>query len=116
MIFRRRVLRERYKACFDDVDGVEVFGAEGDEHDNAWLTSILVDSDVTGWEPSILSAALTAENIESRPLWKPMHLQPVLLTRAGRSPVLQRCCSARASQCQAGRHSPPSRSSACFRP
>jgi dTDP-4-amino-4,6-dideoxygalactose transaminase len=32
---------------------------------------------VTGWTPAELSAALLVDNIESRPLWKPMHLQPV---------------------------------------
>lgn len=77
MIGRRRALRERYKATFADVAGVSVFGADGDEHDNVWLTSVLVDSEVTGWAPAELSAALAAGNIESRPLWKPMHLQPV---------------------------------------
>ncbi len=77
MIARRREMREEYKQLFADVDGVEVFGTEGDEHDNVWLTSILVDSDATGWAPSDLSAALAKDNIESRPLWKPMHLQPV---------------------------------------
>lgn len=77
MIARRRELREGYKALFAPVAGVEVFGAEGDEHDNVWLTSIVVDPAVAGWSAAELSAALTAENIESRPLWKPMHLQPV---------------------------------------
>lgn len=77
MIFRRRVLRERYKDLFAAVPGVSVFGADGDEYDNAWLSSILVDSSVTGWEPADLSAALAEDNVESRPLWKPMHLQPV---------------------------------------
>jgi dTDP-4-amino-4,6-dideoxygalactose transaminase len=41
------------------------------------LTSIVIDSAVTGWTAAELSAALLADNIESRPLWKPMHLQPV---------------------------------------
>ncbi|MFE6995721.1 DegT/DnrJ/EryC1/StrS family aminotransferase [Microbacterium sp. NPDC057659] len=77
MVARRREMRELYKQLFAEVDGVEVFGAEGDDDDNVWLTSILVDSSVTGWEPLELSAALAAENIESRPLWKPMHVQPV---------------------------------------
>lgn len=77
MIARRREMRELYKQLFAEVDGVEVFGAEGDEADNVWLTSILVDSSVTGWEPSELAAALAAEDIESRPLWKPMHAQPI---------------------------------------
>ena len=77
MIARRREMRELYKRLFAEIDGVEVFGAEGDEDDNVWLTSILVDSAVTGWEPSVLAAALAEDDIESRPLWKPMHAQPV---------------------------------------
>lgn len=83
MIARRREMRELYKSLFAAVDGVDVFGAEGDEHDNVWLTSILVDPARTGWEPADLSSALTAENIESRPLWKPMHVQPVFAGARG---------------------------------
>ncbi len=83
MIARRREVRQMYKELFAAVDGVEVFGAEGDEHDNVWLTSILVDPVRTAWEPADLSSALTAENIESRPLWKPMHLQPVFAGSRG---------------------------------
>ena len=83
MIAARREMRELYKAMFLDVDGVEVFGAEGDEHDNVWLTSILVDEDVTGWTPSELAAFLAEDSIESRPLWKPMHLQPVFAGHRG---------------------------------
>lgn len=77
MIARRREMRELYKELFATVDGVEVFGAEGDEHDNVWLTSILIDEKRTGWAPAELSAALAQDDIESRPLWKPMHKQPV---------------------------------------
>lgn len=77
MIAKRREMRELYKELFADVDGVEVFGAEGDEDDNVWLTSIVVDEVVAGWSPNELAAALAEDSIESRPLWKPMHLQPV---------------------------------------
>ncbi|GGM42571.1 pyridoxal-5'-phosphate-dependent protein [Microbacterium saperdae] len=77
MIARRREVREIYKELFAPVSGVEVFGATGDHDDNVWLTSILVDSSVTGWHPQELAAALAQDDIESRPLWKPMHLQPV---------------------------------------
>ncbi|MGN8026950.1 DegT/DnrJ/EryC1/StrS family aminotransferase [Microbacterium sp. 22242] len=83
MIARRRDMRELYKELFATVDGVEVFGAEGDEHDNVWLTSILVDEKRTGWGPSDLSAALAKDDIESRPLWKPMHKQPVFAHHRG---------------------------------
>ena len=77
MIARRRAMRELYRDLFDGVDGVEIFGGESDNDDNFWLTSIVIDSAVTGWTPAELSAALLTDNIESRPLWKPMHLQPV---------------------------------------
>lgn len=77
MIARRREMRELYASLFAGVEGVEIFGREGDELDNVWLTSILVDRSVTGWAPADLSAWLAEVQIESRPLWKPMHLQPV---------------------------------------
>jgi len=44
---------------------------------NYWLTTILLDPSKTGVTREDLQAALENENIESRPLWKPMHLQPV---------------------------------------
>jgi dTDP-4-amino-4,6-dideoxygalactose transaminase len=77
MIARRRALRDVYRDVFATVDGVEIFGGHDDAEDNFWLTSIVVDEAVTGWRAAELGAALGAENIESRPLWKPMHLQPV---------------------------------------
>jgi dTDP-4-amino-4,6-dideoxygalactose transaminase len=77
MMARRRAIRDRYRALFAAVDGVEIFGGADDGDDNCWLTSVVVDASVTGWSASDLSAALAADNIESRPLWKPMHLQPV---------------------------------------
>jgi dTDP-4-amino-4,6-dideoxygalactose transaminase len=44
---------------------------------NCWLTCIVVDPDETGTDRETIRLALEAEDIESRPLWKPMHLQPV---------------------------------------
>lgn len=83
MIGRRREMRQLYKDLFAAVDGVEIFGAAGDESDNVWLTSIVVDEEVSGWASADLAAALAAQNIESRPLWKPMHLQPVFAHHRG---------------------------------
>ena len=77
MIGRRRRMRDTYRELVKDVPGVEIFGGDGDLEDNVWLTSIVVDSSVTGWSPAQLSMELMHDNIESRPLWKPMHLQPV---------------------------------------
>lgn len=77
MIGRRKQLRRRYKEFFANVDGVSVLGSVGDESDNAWLTAIQIDSSVAGWTPDDLREHLSRLNIESRPVWKPMHLQPV---------------------------------------
>lgn len=77
MIARRRAIRERYRNLIASMEGVILLGGDDDLEDNVWLTSILIDEGVTGWAPSDLGMALAAENIESRPLWKPMHLQPV---------------------------------------
>lgn len=46
---------------------------------NYWLSTILVDPEQTGTSREQMQEALEAENIESRPLWKPMHMQPVFL-------------------------------------
>lgn len=77
MLARRREMRELYKDVFREVPGVEIFGGADDAEDNAWLTSILVDREIAGWDAKDLSNALAADDIESRPVWKPMHLQPV---------------------------------------
>lgn len=77
MILRRKEHRQYYKGLFAGVAGVSLFGGDSDEDDNFWLTSVLVDPAEAGFRASDLSTALTVRNIESRPLWKPMHLQPV---------------------------------------
>lgn len=77
MIQRRRSRRDRYEALFAGQPGVELFQRAGDQGDNCWLTALLVDPDLAGWSGEDLSKALAAEDIECRPLWKPMHRQPV---------------------------------------
>nr|WP_141899266.1 aminotransferase class I/II-fold pyridoxal phosphate-dependent enzyme [Microbacterium agarici] len=77
MIARRRRVRERYKQLFAGIPGVTIFGAASDQSDNVWLSSIVVEPETAGWTAKELRGALAARNIESRPLWKPMHLQPV---------------------------------------
>jgi dTDP-4-amino-4,6-dideoxygalactose transaminase len=77
MIAKRRTVRNLYKKLFSRIDGVDVFGAEGDEEDNVWLTAISIDESITGFSPDEFASALGRHNIESRPIWKPMHLQPV---------------------------------------
>lgn len=77
MIAKRKEMRDAYKALFATVRGVEIFGGNCDSEDNYWLTSIVVDPSCAGWSVQELSSVLNEQNIENRPLWKPMHLQPV---------------------------------------
>lgn len=44
---------------------------------NRWLTTIQIEPELAGFDREHARLALEAENIESRPLWKPMHLQPI---------------------------------------
>lgn len=76
MIERRRNWRQRYQQLIRLIPGVKIFGGESDE-DNFWLTSIIIDPFVCGVSSSEVQQGLEKANIESRPLWKPMHLQPV---------------------------------------
>jgi len=86
MIERRREHRRFYADLVRDIPGVSLFGEPdgidgGDTRDNCWLTSIVIDPAVAGFDRTSLMSALSAENIEARPLWKPMHLQPVFAGR-----------------------------------
>lgn len=77
MIARRRGWREQYRRLAAELPGVSILGGDSDEHDNCWLTAMLVDARVTGNTAAELGERLTAAGVESRPLWKPMHRQPV---------------------------------------
>lgn len=79
MLKKRKELRDLYRQLFDSVPGVSIFGdsAHNENEDNYWLTSVIIDSNITGWSSKQLFEWFQEANIESRPLWKPMHLQPV---------------------------------------
>ena len=78
----RRTMHDFYVDLFKDVPGVTVFCAPNTDYfSNYWLSTILIDpSKTNGITRETLRLALEAENIESRPLWKPMHLQPIFST------------------------------------
>ena len=75
----RRSMHNFYIQYFKAIEGVSVFHEpSSDYHSNHWLSAILIDSSKTcGRTREDLRLALEQENIESRPLWKPMHLQPI---------------------------------------
>ncbi|PQA90518.1 dTDP-4-amino-4,6-dideoxygalactose transaminase [Chryseobacterium piscicola] len=74
----RRKMHDFYVQTFKDIDGVEVFSEPSEDfYSNHWLSAIIVDETITGKNREELRLAFLEDNIESRPLWKPMHLQPV---------------------------------------
>ena len=75
----RRAMHDFYVNYFKDIQGVTVFSEPNtDYYSNHWLSAILVNPEQTGGKTrEDLRLAMDAANIESRPLWKPMHLQPI---------------------------------------
>jgi dTDP-4-amino-4,6-dideoxygalactose transaminase len=74
----RREMHNFYVDFFKDSKEVSVFSEpNADYYSNHWLSCIVIDSSVLGKSSTDLRLALEKENIESRPLWKPMHLQPI---------------------------------------
>jgi len=76
-VARRRAIFERYRASLGDIRGLSFMPEPEWSESNRWLTAMTVDPDLTGTTNVKIMEALAAENVESRPVWKPMHLQPV---------------------------------------
>lgn len=75
----RRNMHDFYVSYFKNIEGVTVFEEpNSDFYSNHWLSAILIDpSRTNGKTREDLRIALEQKNIECRPLWKPMHLQPI---------------------------------------
>ena len=73
---KRRIF-ERYQQLLGDLPGITFMPEATTGRCNRWLTVILINAAEFGATPEHVRQALDAENIESRPVWKPMHLQPV---------------------------------------
>ncbi len=76
-ISRKRDIFRFYQNALGDLPGIFFMPTAGYGEPNHWLTCILVDPARFGATREDIRLALEKENIESRPLWKPMHLQPV---------------------------------------
>ncbi len=78
----RRKIFSGYLETLSAIEGIK-FNMEPDSKykSNRWLTTIVIDPDLTGGTTrEDIRLALEKENIESRPLWKPLHIQPVFLS------------------------------------
>ena len=77
-VARRRAIHDMYKKELSGITGISVFdNPSSDFNSNHWLTCIIVDPKVAGFSREDIRLKMETENIETRPLWKPMHTQPV---------------------------------------
>jgi dTDP-4-amino-4,6-dideoxygalactose transaminase len=72
----RRAIFERYRAALADLPGLSFMPEPGWARSTRWLTAILIDPGRFGADREALRRALAGEGVESRPIWKPLHLQP----------------------------------------
>lgn len=74
---QKRHIFDTYKKGLADIEEISFIDEMENERANFWLSAILIDSDKI--TPTMIMDALEEENIESRPIWKPMHIQPIFL-------------------------------------
>ncbi|QOR73663.1 aminotransferase class I/II-fold pyridoxal phosphate-dependent enzyme [Cruoricaptor ignavus] len=77
-IAARRKMHDFYNELFKNAAGITLFTEPNpDFFSNHWLSAITIDQEIAGFSREDLRLKFLDDNIESRPLWKPMHLQPV---------------------------------------
>lgn len=77
-IKQRRANHLFYVDLFKNKPGITVFSEPNEDYfSNHWLSAVTIDEKLAGFSREELRLKLWNQNIESRPLWKPMHLQPV---------------------------------------
>ncbi|SMP51657.1 dTDP-4-amino-4,6-dideoxygalactose transaminase [Neorhodopirellula lusitana] len=75
-VAKRRAIFDKYRNELGDLPGVQFMPEPDGFHSTRWLTALTIDPNQFGADREQVRLALEAENIEARPVWKPMHLQP----------------------------------------
>lgn len=73
----RREVFGQYRRAFESIEGISFMPEADYGRSTRWLTAITVDERVTGVSSTEIVDRLAAQNIEARPVWKPLHLQPL---------------------------------------
>jgi len=76
-VIRKRAINRSYRKLLAEVSGLSFMPAPSYGRTNCWLTVIQLDPKIVSATPEEVRSALEKENIETRPVWKPMHMQPV---------------------------------------
>jgi dTDP-4-amino-4,6-dideoxygalactose transaminase len=75
---KRRAMHRFYQRILANVAGIEFLTEPSNDYfSNYWLTALTIDKAILGFDREAVRLHLLNDNIESRPLWKPMHMQPV---------------------------------------
>ena len=82
---RKREIFEYYRDALGDVPGIEFMPEPAWSRSNRWLTVVLITPEEFGVDREEVRVALGEEDIEARPVWKPMHMQPVFGCREQRA-------------------------------
>lgn len=73
----RRAIFDRYVQALGDIEGIHFMPELEGTMSNRWLTTLTIDQQALGVTPMDIINVLAEENIEARPVWKPLHLQPL---------------------------------------
>jgi dTDP-4-amino-4,6-dideoxygalactose transaminase len=76
LIERRREINRRYRSSLEGIDGIGFLPEAPGGRSTCWLTCVLLGEDRVGVGPDQVREHLESNDIEARPVWKPMHLQP----------------------------------------
>ncbi len=76
-VTKRRSIYKRYYSALSHIEGIEFMQEMQNTKSNRWLTTLTIDAKKAGIARNDIIEALENENIESRPVWKPMHMQPL---------------------------------------
>jgi dTDP-4-amino-4,6-dideoxygalactose transaminase len=76
-VARRGAINQAYRDALGAIPGITFMPRAGYGEPNNWLTCIMIDPDAYGATPETIRRALEDQDIEARPTWKPLHLQPL---------------------------------------
>ncbi len=76
-IRQRKAINERYRAAFEGIEGIEMMPFSDEVVPNYWMTCVRIDAEVFGADREEIRLALEQIDAESRPVWKPLHMQPL---------------------------------------
>ncbi|MEC0106219.1 aminotransferase class I/II-fold pyridoxal phosphate-dependent enzyme [Paenibacillus taichungensis] len=76
-ISRKREIRDRYATELNSIAGVTIIGEKPTGRSTHWLSVMTIDPKLCEIHPDKIIKALADQNIESRPIWKPLHMQPI---------------------------------------